>query len=149
MPTAGYQPRELNRPQMVLPGKRPQAPQNSLGGPFGRDSNGCRLACPENWRLLACLEGRSVEEPDRQCADRDDPKEDQDERDVRLTFGVVLGETVHQQAATTEQAPAPVLLDPVRQSSPSKVVVGRRCEQAPTAALLDLVELRGIEPRTS
>src|ERR1700694_4541185 len=51
--------------------------------------NGGGLACP------LCLEGRSIEEPDGQSTDSDDAEEDQGEGDVRLTLGVVLGETVH------------------------------------------------------
>jgi hypothetical protein len=89
------------------------------------------------------LERGSVEEPDRKSADRDDAEEDQSEGDVRLALWVVLGETVHQ------KAPTAALLDLVRHFVPSKTVVGRRCEQTPTAALLGLVELRGIEPLTS
>jgi hypothetical protein len=56
------------------------------------------LGADRNERGLACvlrLEGRSVEEPDRESADRDDAEEDQGERDVRLPLGVVLGKTVH------------------------------------------------------
>ena len=56
---------------------------------LGRDPERVRA------RLSAPLEGRSVEEPDRESPDRDDPDEDQDEGDIRLTFGIVLGKTVH------------------------------------------------------
>jgi len=41
------------------------------------------------------LEGRTVEEPDGQSANRDDAKKDQDEGDVRLTLWIVLREAVH------------------------------------------------------
>ena len=108
---------------MVLPGKRPPCLGLAWLCLLGAISDGWGLACPLSCRLSAWLEGGSVKEPNRQSADRDDAQEDEDEGDVRLTLGVVLGETVHQQAA------------------------GR--EQGLTAALLRLVELRGIEPLTS
>ena len=41
------------------------------------------------------LEGRSVEQPDRQSANRDDAKKNEREGDVRLPLGIVLGEAVH------------------------------------------------------
>src|SRR3989442_13762517 len=41
------------------------------------------------------LEGCSVEEPDRESANRDDAEEDQDEGDIGLPLRVVLGEPVH------------------------------------------------------
>ena len=41
------------------------------------------------------LEGRSVEQPDRQSADRDDAEKDEHEGDVRLPLGIVLSEAVH------------------------------------------------------
>ena len=41
------------------------------------------------------LEGRSVEQPDRQSADRDDAKKNEREGDVRLPLGIVLSKAVH------------------------------------------------------
>ena len=41
------------------------------------------------------LEGRSVEQPDRQSANRDDAKKNEREGDVRLPLGIVLSEAVH------------------------------------------------------
>src|SRR5439155_21257700 len=48
-------------------------------------------------RGLTCvvLEGRSVEQPDRQSADRDDAKKNEREGDVRLPLGIVLSKAVH------------------------------------------------------
>ena len=56
------------------------------------------LCYPRDERGLSCvprLEGRSVEKPNRESANRDDAKEDQHEGDVRLSLRVVLGEAVH------------------------------------------------------
>ena len=41
------------------------------------------------------LEGRSVEQPDRQSANRDDAKKNEREGDVRLPLGIVLSKAVH------------------------------------------------------
>src|SRR6266513_1803600 len=73
--------RAAQQTSMRLNGARPEI----LGG----IRNGLGIACPL-W-----LERSSVEKPDGQRADRDDAEEDQHERDVRLTLGIVLRETVH------------------------------------------------------
>src|SRR3989454_8353813 len=44
---------------------------------------------------LVVLERGPVEEPDRERADRHDAEEDQRERDVRRTLGIVLREAIH------------------------------------------------------
>src|SRR5882672_6338723 len=74
---------------MVLTGRRRTAFWSAQTEEVGAMRNGRGLACPFR------LEGSSVEKPDGQRADSDDAEEDQREGDVRLTLGVVLGETVH------------------------------------------------------
>ena len=86
------QPPGRNRSHIVLANRRERAKSFSEDPPFGLSSEraGARL------RVALRLEGRSVKEPDRQSADRDDAKKDQHEGDVRLPLWVVLSEAVHQ-----------------------------------------------------
>src|SRR6266850_3508484 len=74
---------------MVLTGRRGTAFRSAQMEEVGAIPNGRGLACPVR------LERSSVEKPDGQRADSDDAEEDQREGNVRLTLGVVLGETVH------------------------------------------------------
>src|ERR1700716_4512970 len=46
-------------------------------------------------RAVGGLEAGSVEQPDRQAADEDDPQKDEDESDVRLPFRIIAREEAH------------------------------------------------------
>ena len=77
-----------NRSHIVLANKRERRPSRLQAAVLGDFENERGPAC------LPLLEGSSVEEPDRQSADRDDAEKDQDEGDVRLSLRIVLSEAV-------------------------------------------------------
>src|SRR6266550_8599326 len=90
------------------------------------------------------LEARSIEEPDRQPADEDDPEEDEDEGDVRLPFRVIARKEAHW-ARLCRRAMAPsltkrlVLLVPQAQSQRALRLRQLRAEIAGVAQLGDQI----------